>query len=255
MPLIECKNLTLGYEGKTVLEGVDLQVNRGDYLCIVGENGSGKSTLMKALLGLKAASGGSLVYGDGLKKNGIGYLPQQTTIQKDFPASVYEVVLSGCLGKRGLLPFFSAEQKRLAKENMKKLGISDIAEKCYRELSGGQQQRVLLARALCASSDLLLLDEPVSGLDPVVTNELYALISDLNREGLTVIMISHDIAAAVADATHILHLSHTALFFGTTEKYLDSEIGRRFAKRTISAINNYTNNIIDNKGGKHRWKH
>ena len=255
MALIECKNLSLGYEGRIIAEGIDLQVNKGDYLCIVGENGSGKSTLMKTMLGLKSQSGGSLTYGDGLKKNGIGYLPQQTASQRDFPASVYEVVLSGCLGKRGILPFFSAEQKLLAKKNMEKLGITHLASKCYRELSGGQQQRVLLARALCASSELLLLDEPVSGLDPVVTAELYSLISDLNKEGLTVIMISHDIAAAVASASHILHLNNTRTFFGTTEDYLDSDVGRKFAKRTISAINNYTDSINDKKGGKHRWKH
>lgn len=255
MALIECKSLSLGYEGNIIVDGIDLEINKGDYLCIVGENGSGKSTLMKTLLGLRAPSGGTIAYGDGLERNRIGYLPQQTATQRDFPASVYEVVLSGCLGKRGLLPFFSSEQKQLAKHNIERLGISSLKDRCYRELSGGQQQRVLLARALCASSELLLLDEPVSGLDPVVTGELYALISSLNKEGLTVVMISHDIAAAVSSASHILHLSHTPLFYGTTEAYLDSEIGRKFAKRTISAINNYTANIIGNNRGKHRWKH
>jgi zinc transport system ATP-binding protein len=255
MSLIECKGLCLGYEGKDIVEGVDFEVNRGDYLCIVGENGSGKSTLMRALLGLKAPSRGSISYGDGLTKNGIGYLPQQTAAQKDFPASVYEVVISGFIGKRGILPFFTHEQKKTARANMERLGILGLSNKCYRELSGGQQQRVLLARALCASGDLLLLDEPVSGLDPVVTAELYSLISELNREGLTVIMISHDIAAAVSSATHILHLSRTPLFFGRTSDYLDSEVGRKFAKRTISAINNYTSTIMGNNGGKHRWKH
>ena len=226
MALLKTENLALGYNGKTIVEDINIEINRGDFLCIVGENGSGKSTLMKTLLGLKTAHSGTVSYLEGLKKNEIGYLPQQTVAQRDFPASVYEVVLSGCLNKTGRLPFFRASHKRLAKENMEKLGISDLASRCYRELSGGQQQRALLARALCASSELLLLDEPVSGLDPIVTNELYGVIEKLNKEGLTVIMISHDISAAVNYATHILHLANTPLFYGKTEDYLASDVGR-----------------------------
>ncbi len=230
MSLIYCKDVSLGYENKQVVEKLTFCVEKGDYLCIVGENGSGKSTLMKALLGLKHPTGGSLVYGEGLKKNEIGYLPQQTATQKDFPASVYEVVLSGRLNKCGLAPFYSKKHKAEAKKNMELLGISELSSHCYRELSGGEQQRVLLARALCASSKLLLLDEPVTGLDPKVTRDLYSVISELNRGGITVIMVSHDIGAAVQHASHILHLAHTPHFFGKVDDYLKSEAGRGFLK-------------------------
>lgn len=224
MALITCKNLSLGYEGKIITENLNFEVNSGDYLCIVGENGSGKSTLMKTLLGLKSKMSGELSFGDGLKKNQIGYLPQQTVTQRDFPASAYEVVLSGCLNGCGIRPFFSSLQKESARYNMELLGITSLAEKCYRELSGGQQQRVLLARALCASSKLLILDEPVSGLDPKVTQEMYSIIEHLNACGTTVIMVSHDISAAVKYASHILHIGHTPLFFGKTEEYIRSDV-------------------------------
>lgn len=222
-----CNNLALGYEQKSIIENLNFSVNSGDYLCIVGENGSGKSTLMKTLLGLQSAVSGEIVFGDGLNKNEIGYLPQQTVVQKDFPASVKEIVLSGFLGSMGIMPFYTKEQKRIAEENIEKMGIGDLKKRCYRELSGGQQQRVLLARALCATKKMLLLDEPVSGLDPKVTAEMYALIEKLNKDGITIIMISHDIAAAVKYATHILHIGKT-VFFGTKEQYLESEEGSFF---------------------------
>ena len=230
MSLITCKELTLGYEGHPIVTGLDFTVENGDYLCIVGENGSGKSTLMKTLLGLKEPMSGSITFGDGLRKTEIGYLPQQSGAQKDFPASVFEVVLSGCLNKRGFRPFYSADDKARAKANMERLGIEQLSSRCYRELSGGQQQRVLLARALCATSKLLLLDEPVSGLDPKVTLDMYSLISDLNRrEGITVIMISHDISAALSYSTHILHVGHEPKFFGKTADYLNTEFGKAFS--------------------------
>ena len=231
MALITCKHLDLGYENTRVVEDLSFTVEQGDYLCIVGENGSGKSTLMKTLLGLRSALSGQIVFGDGLRKNEIGYLPQQTPIQRDFPASVQEVVLSGCLNRCGLRPFYGKEEKALAARNMERLGITPIARRCYRELSGGQQQRVLLARALCATRKLLLLDEPVAGLDPKVTAELYELIAGLNRQdGITVIMISHDISAAVGYASHILHIGEgQRLFFGTAAAYAASGAGRMFA--------------------------
>lgn len=228
MALITVKNLSLAYDQLTVIEDLDFSVSSGDYLCIVGENGSGKTTLMKTLLGLRKPSSGSIEFGDGLKKNEIGYLPQQTVVQKDFPASVREIVLSGCQGRMGMSPFYKAEEKALAEENMKRLDILDIQNRCYRDLSGGQQQRVLLARALCATQKLLLLDEPVSGLDPRVTAEMYNLISDLNHEGITIIMISHDITMAVRYASHILHIG-SEIFFGTRDAYLKSEMGKSFA--------------------------
>ena len=227
MALLKAENLSLGYEGQTIIENLNFEVCEGDYLCIVGENGSGKTTLMKALLHLQEPLSGKIILSDGLKRNEIGYLPQQTVVQKDFPASVREIVLSGCQGRCGFRPFYNKEEKALCERSMEKMDISDLAKSCYRDLSGGQQQRVLLARALCAMQKMILLDEPVSGLDPKVTLEMYTLISKLNSEGITVIMISHDIGAAVRYASHILHIGHT-VFFGTKEKYLESEQGKFF---------------------------
>ena len=229
MAQISCQNVSLGYEGHEIVGNLTFSVNAGDYLCIVGENGSGKSTLMKTLLGLRAPMGGEIRMGDGLRQNEIGYLPQQTAVQRDFPASVREIVLSGCQARAGLRPFYNRAEKQLAADNMEKLGLTALSGRCYRDLSGGQQQRVLLARALCATRKLLLLDEPVSGLDPKVTAELYRLVADLNaRDGITIIMISHDISAALRYATHILHIGEEA-FFGTRENYLKSAPGRGWA--------------------------
>ncbi len=231
MALLNVSGVSLGYEGNPIVSNLDFRVEKGDYLCIVGENGSGKSTLMKTILGQKHLINGKIEFSDGLKQNEIGYLPQQTEVQKDFPASVREIVLSGCINSCGFRPFYSKSQKALADKNMKKLGIYDIAKKCYRELSGGQQQRVLLARALCATKKLLVLDEPVAGLDPLVTQNLYRLISQINREGITVIMVSHDINAAAEYATHILHISHEPLFFGTKEDYVNSDVYLSFSSK------------------------
>ena len=228
MAQLTCQNLCVGYDGKPVLQGLNFEVFAGDYLCIVGENGSGKSTLMKTILGLQPPISGRILTGDGLRKNEIGYLPQQTVVQKDFPASVREIVLSGCQGRCGSRPFYNNEEKQLTAEAMDKMQITRLARRCYRELSGGQQQRVLLARALCATQKMLLLDEPVSGLDPKVTAEMYTLIEKLNREdGITVIMISHDVAAAVRYVSHILHIGDT-VFFGKRADYLQSPQGRLF---------------------------
>lgn len=230
MALITCRNVSLAYEGKTIVNELDFTVNQGDYLCIVGENGSGKSTLMKALLGLKSVAGGKITFGDSLHKKNIGYLPQQTEVQRDFPANASEIVLSGCLANGKFKPFYTKKDKQTAAINMQKLGISDIGKKCYRELSGGQQQRVLLARALCAAEKLLILDEPAAGLDPVVTAEMYQLIEKLNKDDkMTVIMVSHDIDHAVNTASHILHIGNTPLFFGTRQDYLASEAYRQFS--------------------------
>ena len=228
MAQLICQNLSVGYDGKAVLQDLSFEVSAGDYLCIVGENGSGKSTLMKTILGLQNPIGGKVLTGDGLRKNEIGYLPQQTQVQKDFPASVREIVLSGCQGYCGIRPFYSKSEKRLAEENIKKMQIENLSKRCYRELSGGQQQRVLLARALCATRKILLLDEPVSGLDPKVSAQMYELIEKLNREdGNTVIMISHDIGAAIRYASHILHIGDS-VFFGTKNEYLQSPQGSLF---------------------------
>lgn len=231
MALIQCEDISIAYEGQTVVYDLTFQINQGDYLCIVGENGSGKSTLVKSLLGLKAPAKGKIVLGDGLKQREIGYLPQQTDVQKDFPASVYEVVLSGRLNSRGMKPFYSSDDKKQAREKMQLLGISELERNCFRDLSGGQKQRVLLARALCATKKLLLLDEPVTGLDPIVTAEFYQLIKEVNQKsGIAVVMVSHDVESAVRDASHILHLQETALFFGTAEAYRESQVGQSFLK-------------------------
>ena len=227
MALLTIQNLALGYESRTIVENLNFTVNKGDYLCIVGENGSGKTTLMKTLLQLKSPISGDIIVGDGLKKNEIGYLPQQTIVQKDFPASVKEIVISGCQGRCGLRPFYNKQEKQIAKENMERMGIIDLANRCYRDLSGGQQQRVLLARALCATRKILLLDEPVSGLDPKVNMEMYNLIEELNKEGITIIMISHDMSAALRYASHILHIGDK-IFFGTKEEYVNIKAGKNF---------------------------
>ena len=230
MSQLSCENLTLGYEGRAVVTGLSFDVNAGDYLCIVGDNGSGKSTLMKTILRLQTPLSGSITTGDGVAPNEIGYLPQQTAAQKDFPASVQEVVRSGCLNRSGIRPIYNKQEKQSVKDNMQRLGISDLAKKCYRELSGGQQQRVLLARALCATRKVLLMDEPAAGLDPNASVEMYTLIKDLNNSGITIIMISHDIAASVKYASHILHIGRqSVLFFGTRLDYLSSKAGRMYA--------------------------
>ena len=228
MAQITCRDLSFAYDGETVLSDINFSLDAGAYLCIVGENGSGKSTLMRGILGLKAPSKGEISFCE-LKPTEIGYLPQQTQIQRDFPASVREVVLSGRLNSMHGRMFYNATDKAAAAENMERLGIDDIADRCYLDLSGGQQQRVLLARAMCATKKLLLLDEPVTGLDPVAANEMYNLIKLVNLcDNTSVIMISHDIHAAVRYATHILHLGRSQLFFGTTAQYRESDLARRF---------------------------
>ncbi len=236
MEQIKCQNLSLGYEGREIIHDLNFSVNKGDYLCIVGENGSGKTTLMKAILGLHTPMSGSLSIQTDIKKTQIGYLPQQTLVQKDFPASVREIVLSGCQNRNGFRPFYNKSDKAVALNNMKKMGIEDLADKCYRELSGGQQQRVLLARALCATQKMLLLDEPVAGLDPKVTEEMYSLIYKLNQEDkITIIMITHDTSAAVKYSSHILHIGNK-LFFGTRSQYLQSEFAKEYLKKEMNSI-------------------
>lgn len=227
MALIKCEDLAFAYSGETVLRGVSFSVNAGDYLCIVGENGSGKSTLMRGLLGLKEPSAGSITFGDGLKPNEIGYLPQQTDLQRDFPASVFEVALSGRLNSLGRRFFYSRADRAETERNLERIGMLEFKNRCYQDLSGGQQQRVLLARALNATSKLLLLDEPVAGLDPVATGEMYNILKLINLcDGVTVVMVSHDVNAAMRYATHILQLGHTQLYFGSVHDYVHSDAAR-----------------------------
>lgn len=228
MAYITCTNADFAYDGKTVATQINFEVNKGDYLCIIGENGSGKTTLMKGILGLLTPKSGSITTSDGLKTTSIGYLPQQTPAQKDFPASVYEIVLSGRLNSAGLLPFYSKKDKEIALFNMKRLGIDQLAKKSFRDLSGGQQQRVLLGRALCATKEALLLDEPTAGLDPLVTTQLYETIKNLSDNGITIIMVSHDMQAAITYASHILHLKNSQIFFGTIDDYKQTPIAKQF---------------------------
>ena len=226
MTVIQCCDLSLGYEGKCVLSHLELSVQEGDYLAIVGENGAGKSTLLRGILGLIRPTGGHIHFH--LPPSQVGYLPQQTPIQRDFPASVTEVVLSGLLAAKGFAPFYSRADREKAMEKLRLLGAENLAGRCYRELSGGQQQRVLLARALCATGRLLLMDEPFTGLDPTVTAELYEVIDRLHREqGVTVVMVTHDVAEALRHATRILHLGHTEHFDGTVEEYRRTALCRR----------------------------
>ena len=239
MSQIECRDVALGYEGKIVVDDLTFSVEKGDYLCIVGENGAGKSTLIKALLGLKIPMSGEIIIDKELMSGGIGYLPQQSELQRDFPASVREIVISGCLGRMGIRPFYSKNEKIRSVENMEKMGILDLADKCYRDLSGGQQQRVLLARALCASEKILLLDEPASGLDPVAKNEMYDIVGELNKNyNITVVMVSHDIRSAVKHSKHILHISNKPLFFGETGHYEESDIGKAFLGDKRGGVDN-----------------
>lgn len=228
--IFECKDVTLGYENKVVAKNLNFKIDQGDYLCVVGENGTGKSTLIKTLLGLiKPLNGEVIANVQGKNHKGVGYLPQQTQAQKDFPASVWEVVLSGGLNNDHRCPFYNKKDKAEAEKNMEKLNILDLKKRCYRELSGGQQQRVLLARALCATDSVLILDEPVTGLDPAASMELYETIKDLNKkENVTIIMVSHDIKNALNYATHILHLEQENDFFGTVEEYKKSNVSNMF---------------------------
>ena len=227
--VITCQNISLGYENMTVLENVSFALEEGDYLCVVGENGAGKSTLIKCLAGLKKPTEGEMVFSFYITRADVGYLPQQTAIQRDFPASVREVVMSGCLNHSRLIPFYTKADRQRAARHMEELGITGLADRSYRELSGGQQQRVLLARALCASNKLLILDEPVTGLDPIVTSEIYDIIKNVNKKySMTIIMVSHDVKTAVRSANKILHLKQTVQFFGSTEDYVRSTAGREF---------------------------
>ena len=230
MILISGHDLTLGYDGQPIIKNLSFSVKQGDYLCIVGENGSGKSTFVKAVLSLIEPLHGEIVYSGGLKKNEIGYLPQQSGIQRDFPSSVMEVVLSGCLNRHRKLFGYSESEKRKADEELDRLGMREYRHASFQELSGGQQQRVLLARALMATEKLLFLDEPVTGLDPKTASELYEIVDNLNRSGITIMMVTHDIHPALNDARTILHLSHSGYFFGSKEDYFRSPMGMLFMK-------------------------
>ncbi|MCI5682519.1 MAG: metal ABC transporter ATP-binding protein [Clostridiales bacterium] len=228
MSAVSVSDVTLSYDNLTVAEHVSFDVEFGDYVCIVGENGTGKSTLLKTIVGIHQPKSGHILFDCDIRNGDIGYLPQQTVVRDDFPASVGEIVLSGCLGLLGKRPFFGAEERRIADKNMDLLGISDLKKTSFRELSGGQRQRVLLAKALCCARKILVLDEPVTGLDPLVTADMYSILRLINGEGVTIIMVSHEIGEAVKQASKILHLKHGVEFYGKTEDYLKSSVGKLF---------------------------
>ncbi len=218
MTLLQCHGLSVGYAGNAVCTGIEFTVGTGDYLCILGENGAGKSTLMKTILGLQAPLSGTIETENEFTLRAIGYLPQQTSLQKDFPASVWEIVLSGCQNRCGMRPFYSAKEKSRAREMMERLDITSLSRECFRELSGGQRQRVLLARAMCAADRMLLLDEPVTGLDPNAANQFYQITKELHETSHpAIVMITHDVAAALQYATHILFLGKENFYGGVSE--------------------------------------
>lgn len=242
MSYITCEKVALAYEGRVIVKNLSFTVDCGDYVCVVGENGSGKTTLVKTLVGLKRPSSGKITFGDGLCRKDIGYVPQNILTGRDFPATVYEVVSCGLLNRTGIRPFFTKNEKKRVSDAMARLGIEDIKDRCFRELSGGQRQRVQLARALCATEKLLILDEPASGLDPVITKQLYGIIRELNKnDGVTVVMVSHDIKSAVHNASKILHIDNDSSFFGSADEYRENKMGKHFLGCTCDEC----------RGGKH----
>lgn len=258
MAQLRCENISVGYEDGIVISDVSFELNRGDYVCIVGENGAGKSSLLKGILGLAKIQSGKLEYGDGIGRADVGYLPQQKDYQKNFPATVREVVMSGFLNKMGLRPCYNKAEKTKAMEILADFGMADYVKASFGSLSGGQKQRVLLARALCATDKLLLLDEPATGLDPVATEELYELLKRLNREKkTTILMVSHDLNKAVSDAELILHVNKRSGcgYFGPADKYLESDAARHFlgldynknAADTEAAMEKQKVNSLDGK--------
>ena len=224
MTLIECKKLSVGYDKKVVCKDINFKVEAGEYLCIMGENGSGKSTLLKTILGLNKAVFGKVIFEKSLSKNKLGYLPQQNDFQKDFPATVKEVIMSGFISQMGLRPFYNKAEKNKANGIIEFLGLENLTKNGFKELSGGQQQRVLLARALCATDKILVLDEPTNGLDSKTTNQFYKLLKNLNNSGLTIIMVSHNLDKVMEYASHIVYLKDSMIFNGTKQEFESSDI-------------------------------
>ncbi len=238
MSLISTSNLTLAYDGAEVVKNLNIHIDNGDYVCIVGENGSGKSTLAKAIVGLITPVSGKIDFDSSISTKNIGYMPQQTNVHNDFPASVYEIVMSGFLGKLNILPFYQKKHKQKADTILKTLGIYQFKKCCYNKLSGGQKQRVLLARALCATDSVLVLDEPASSLDPIITSEFYDILNKLNKQNkITIIMISHDTSIIKKYATKVIHLSDNKYIFDTSDNYIASEFGKNYIGGELNADN------------------
>lgn len=224
--MIKLENLTIGYDNQIILKDVNLSINEGEYVCILGANGSGKSTLLKTVLGLIKPLTGKIIID---KKTSIGYVPQAKMLQQDFPATVNEIVMSGCLKKMKWRPFYTKKERDLANKNMKLLQISSLKNKSFSELSGGQQQRALIARALCATNKVLFLDEPFTALDGYGALKLYGILKKLNRdEHVTIVVISHDVDTILRYANHVIHVDETIVFDGTKEDYLESSFMKEY---------------------------
>lgn len=229
MSLIECKKLSIGYASKVICKDISFDIEKGDYVCIVGENGCGKSTLLKTILGLNKPLIGKVSFDSEFNRKLVGYLPQQTELQKDFPATVREIVMSGLLNRMGWRPFYSAKEKDRCNKIMKELSVDEFASRGFKELSGGQQQRVLLARALCATDELLVLDEPTNNLDSRSIKLFYKLISKLNKEnGITIIMVTHDLERVINSTNKIVYLKDELKFAGSRDEFLDSEYSKLY---------------------------
>ncbi len=225
MACLTCDNLSIGYSGTPVASGISFSVSPGDLLCILGKNGIGKSTLVKTLLRLIPPISGRLELSGHHTGCGVGYLPQRGETQRDFPASAGEIVLSGRLARIGSRPFFSKEDRQAALDALERTDALELRDRPFSQLSGGQQQRVLLARALCAASRIVVLDEPTNGLDPDAAKGLYDLLETLRHDGLAVIIVSHDVSEALSHATHVLAFENstensTPGFF-TVDDYLN----------------------------------
>jgi len=230
MNLLECKNVSIGYNDKAICKDISFTIEKGEYVCIVGENGCGKSTLLKTILGLTKQVSGKIKFDNNFNKTQIGYLPQQSEMQRDFPAVVKEIVMSGFINKMGLRPFYNKSEKEKALKLMSQLNIIDHKNKSYKDLSGGQQQKVLLARALCATDELLVLDEPTNGLDMRSIKAFYDTIYRLNSEnGITILMVTHNLDKVIDKVTKIIYLKNTQVFCGSKEEFLESEFGKSYS--------------------------
>ncbi len=219
--LLKVEKLEVGYGKNIVIRNASFEIKNGDFVCVVGANGSGKSTLIKAILGLVKPIKGKITFSNRLTKNEIGYLPQEMKVEQNFPATVWEIVLSGNLGKMKTAPFYKTAEKKRSTEALKKLGISHLAQLSFTELSGGQKQKVLLARALVAMTKLLILDEPSNNLDYVSRHDFYETLKSLNRtEKMTIIMITHDLDAEDLIGNKIFALADSKVTVETTKNYL-----------------------------------
>ncbi len=218
MEILSASHVSINYGAVVAVDDATFGVNEGDYFCIAGSNGSGKSTLLKGIIGLAPIKNGHLHVN--LPKEQISYLSQTNRADRDFPATVWEIILSGTQKSGKKIPFYTKDDKQRAEESMIKLGMEKFKNTRIGNLSGGQQQRALLARALCKSPKLLLLDEPFAGLDSAISEELYELYKNLNKNGVTIIMASHDYQAIGNFASRVMLMNNSHVdFVGTNDEW------------------------------------